>query len=47
LDCGYISAEEFEILYEKTANYGKMVGGLINYLKVTPIKVEKFKNRTT
>ncbi|MDX1590832.1 MAG: four helix bundle protein [Balneolaceae bacterium] len=42
-DCGYITAEEFELLYGKTVMISKKISSLMNYLSKSEIKGPKFK----
>ena len=43
LDQGYISAEDFTRLSEMTAEIGRMIGGLMKYLRSCEIRGNKFK----
>src|ERR1043165_9462471 len=45
LDYEYISQEEFQIVYNKADESGRLANGLIAHLKSSPIKGFKFKNR--
>ena len=45
LDNNYITKEIFKNLYNKTLEIGKMLSGLINYLKSNTFKGTKYKNR--
>ena len=45
LDNNYIQKEKFTELYNKTIEIGKMLSGLITYLKTTTLKGTKYKNR--
>jgi len=42
LDNDYINKDEFKTLYDKAKEIGKMLGGLINYLRSSTIKGSKF-----
>lgn len=42
LDRKYINKDKFEELYNLSSEIGKMIGGLINYLKKTKIQSRKF-----
>ena len=46
LDNNYITKEIFDDLYNKTLEIGKMLGGLIKYLKSTNFKGKKFQLET-
>ena len=43
LDQNYISEEDFKFIYAKTTENGRVIAGLINYLKQSEIKGNKFK----
>jgi four helix bundle protein len=43
LDHGHITQEEFDELYGRADDIGKMLGGFMNYLKKTEIKGIKYK----
>ncbi len=52
LDCGYITAEEFQQAYGRTIDINKMINGLITYLRKTsadppPWKTKKPDGRST
>ena len=43
LDQGYISTDDFTRLSEMTAEIGRMIGGLMKYLRTCEIRGNKFK----
>ncbi|HLP14470.1 MAG TPA: four helix bundle protein [Flavobacteriales bacterium] len=47
LDRNYITKEEFDKLYDETDQMGRMIGGFMNYLKITEFKGNKFKEPET
>ena len=44
LDQNYISEDEFETIYRMADENGRMIAGLMNYLRSSDIKGLKFKN---
>ena len=43
LDQNYISEDEFNLIYAKTTENGRVIAGLINYLKQSELRGSKFK----
>jgi len=43
LDQGFISKEDFDSLFEQLNQTGKLIGGLMNYLRQSELKGNKFK----
>ena len=44
MDSGYLSQEEFDDLYTRTAEIARMISGLATYLRKSSIRGPKFKN---
>ncbi|HYG50147.1 MAG TPA: four helix bundle protein [Flavobacteriales bacterium] len=47
LDRGYITKEEFDMLYDETHQIGKMINGFMTYLRNTEFRGNKFKEPET
>ena len=47
LDCGYISRQQFDSLYQQLEETGRLIGGFMRYLSTCEISGRKFQRATT